>query len=159
VNFYNRLTDFGIAHRIQCKESEFAKEHSPPMYRTMILCYCAVFSLFLARSAAQDYTDVQNEAGASGPSSDSVGVSSKGMIALCTIVGVVVVIGCLFPSLSRFALSSTCTDVSSSCSIFNGSFLSCQKAPVGDARDYSSFCATSRSSNQDALDSQIPEGP
>lgn len=67
------------------------------MYRPTILYYCAVFSLFLARSAAQDYTDVQNEAGASGPSSDSVGVSSKGMIALCTIVGVVVVIGCLFP--------------------------------------------------------------
>ncbi|PKX95443.1 uncharacterized protein P174DRAFT_440020 [Aspergillus novofumigatus IBT 16806] len=63
------------------------------MYRPMILYYCAVFTLFLARSAAQDYTDVQNEAGASGPSSDSVGVSSKGMIALCTIVGVVVVIG------------------------------------------------------------------
>ncbi|KAH1440099.1 hypothetical protein KXW42_003592 [Aspergillus fumigatus] len=59
----------------------------------MILSYCALFSLFLAHSAAQDYTDVQNEAGASGPSSDSVGVSSKGMIVLCTIVGVVVVIG------------------------------------------------------------------
>jgi hypothetical protein len=73
------------------------KEHPLAMYRTMILSYCAVFSLFLAHSAAQDYTDVQNEAGASGPSSDSVGISSKGMIVLCTIVGVVVVIGCLFP--------------------------------------------------------------
>lgn len=97
VKFYNCLTDFWIAHRIQCQESGPGKEHPPAIYRTMILSYCALFSLFLAHSAAQDYTDVQNEAGASGPSSDSVGVSSKGMIVLCTIVGVVVVIGRLFP--------------------------------------------------------------
>jgi hypothetical protein len=131
------------------------------MYRTMILCYCATFGLLLARSAAQeqDYAQVQNEAGASGPSSDQVGISSKGMIALYVIVAVVVVIGCLFPFLFRFAPSSTYTDVSLSCSIHNSSFLRCQKARVDDARDSSSFCATRRPSDQDALDSQIPQGP
>jgi hypothetical protein len=65
----------------------------------------------------------------------------------------------LFPSLSRLTLSFTRTDVISSCSILNSSFLRCQKAPVGDARDYPSFCTTSCPSDQDALDSQIPEGP
>ncbi|PLB55300.1 hypothetical protein P170DRAFT_37576 [Aspergillus steynii IBT 23096] len=56
---------------------------------------CLLISLF-AYSAAQDIGDdveSQNRAGAEGPSDDGVGVSSTGMIILCTIVGVVAVIG------------------------------------------------------------------
>ncbi|EAW06618.1 uncharacterized protein ACLA_083130 [Aspergillus clavatus NRRL 1] len=65
------------------------------MSSAAVFYHCAVFALLLAQSNAQetDYAEIQNEAGASGPESDSVGFSTKGMIALCTIVGVVVVIG------------------------------------------------------------------
>ncbi|PLN75031.1 hypothetical protein BDW42DRAFT_189500 [Aspergillus taichungensis] len=46
-----------------------------------------------AQSIAEEI-EAQNDAGAEGPSSESsVGVSSEGMIILCTIVGVVVFIG------------------------------------------------------------------
>ncbi|KAL5358464.1 hypothetical protein BJX96DRAFT_173462 [Aspergillus floccosus] len=57
--------------------------------------YLALCTL-VVQSMAQDYpqtVEEQNQAGAEGPSSEGVGMSSTGMIVLCTIVGVVVVIG------------------------------------------------------------------
>ncbi|KAL2866461.1 uncharacterized protein BJX67DRAFT_140694 [Aspergillus lucknowensis] len=66
-----------------------------------------VASVLIAQSVAQyeyDPNDVdsQNEAGAAGPSS-SGGMSTGGMIALCVIVGVVVIIG--FSSAGLFYLA------------------------------------------------------
>ncbi|KAF9886991.1 hypothetical protein FE257_010607 [Aspergillus nanangensis] len=58
--------------------------------------YYVVIGTLIAQSLAQDPSEdpeAQNKAGAEGPSSEGVGFSNKGMIALCTIVGVVVVIG------------------------------------------------------------------
>ncbi|KAH8427932.1 uncharacterized protein LDX57_005635 [Aspergillus melleus] len=58
--------------------------------------HCLAISLLVAYSTAYDIgndVESQNRAGAEGPSDDGVGVSSTGMIVLCTIVGVVVVIG------------------------------------------------------------------
>ncbi|KAL2816224.1 hypothetical protein BDW59DRAFT_11263 [Aspergillus cavernicola] len=65
---------------------------------TTYLYSSLVFSILFAQSNAQygygDPNDIQaqNEAGASGPGSGG-GMSSGGMIALCVIVGVVVIIG------------------------------------------------------------------
>ncbi|PKY03018.1 hypothetical protein P168DRAFT_345512 [Aspergillus campestris IBT 28561] len=62
----------------------------------------SILPIFLAALLSQSTTaqtiaeeiEAQNDAGAEGPSSESsVGVSSEGMIILCTIVGVVVLIG------------------------------------------------------------------
>lgn len=59
-----------------------------------------VVSILVAQSAAQgeyDPNDIEalNAAGAAGKSGGG-GMSTEGMIALCVIVGVVVIIGCLF---------------------------------------------------------------
>ncbi|KAI9039993.1 uncharacterized protein KD926_008684 [Aspergillus affinis] len=57
---------------------------------------CLAMSFLVAYSTAHDIgndVESQNRAGAEGPSDDGVGVTSTGMIILCTIVGVVVVIG------------------------------------------------------------------
>ncbi|KAA8644534.1 hypothetical protein EYZ11_006885 [Aspergillus tanneri] len=67
----------------------------------MLLQYATAYqyiatSILIAHSMAQDMLDDvegQNTAGAEGPSDGSVGVTSTGMIILCTIVGVVAVIG------------------------------------------------------------------
>ncbi|KAL3476307.1 hypothetical protein BJX99DRAFT_228251 [Aspergillus californicus] len=66
-----------------------------------------VLSVLVAQTAAQDEYDpndiqAQNEAGAAGPGSGG-GMSSGGMIALCVIVGVVVILG--FSSAALFYLA------------------------------------------------------
>lgn len=54
----------------------------------------ALLSQTATAQSIADEVEAQNNAGAEGPSSESsVGVSSEGMIILCTIVGVVVFIG------------------------------------------------------------------
>ncbi|KAL4896184.1 hypothetical protein BDV59DRAFT_129672 [Aspergillus ambiguus] len=61
-----------------------------PLHTSLAIC------ALVAQSMGQDYPETvqeQNEAGAAGPSSEGVGMTSTGMIVLCTIVGVVVVVG------------------------------------------------------------------
>jgi hypothetical protein len=66
--------------------------------------FSLVGSILITQAAAQfgydDPNDIEsiNAAGASGPSSGG-GMSTGGMIALCVIVGVVVIIGCMCPNL------------------------------------------------------------
>lgn len=85
------------------------------------LYYGLLLGTLAARSAAQDYPDTvekQNEAGAEGPSSEGVGMTSTGMIVLCTIVGVVVVVGGEF-SLSSIEVSvANCSYLVSSAALF-----------------------------------------
>lgn len=66
----------------------------------LTIYYYAVFGIFPIQSNAQEIPSdpaSQNAAGASGSSSESVNLSNRGIIIICTIVGVVAVIGSLYP--------------------------------------------------------------
>lgn len=110
----------------------------------------------VVQSMAQDYpqtAEEQNKAGAEGPSSEGVGMSSTGMIVLCTIVGVVVVIGSEYFSGDSILRRVSLTHFHS---FFSRTLRCCQKASMGNARDNPSFRSACHSSYQNAFDSPIP---
>ena len=124
-----------------------------------------VVSILVAQSAAQgeyDPNDIEalNAAGAAGKSGGG-GMSTGGMIALCVIVGVVVILGCsFFPTGAHSLMQVVVMLTSSPCySLFRRSLLHSQEASMGYARGAPTIRQTSGSSRQDASHAPVSQKP
>lgn len=121
---------------------------------------CLATSLLIAYSTAQDIgndVESQNRAGAEGPD-DGIGISSTGMIVLCTIVGVVAVIGCPFFLIFHstfYSIPGTLSVLTNTSSFLGSALLHRQAPPMGYARDSASICTTCRRRCQDAPDAKV----